>query len=109
MAAQPNPAPFWSVLGLAEPDPILLGPAGQEGPTLIFFFKILWINAVFFHMIVFMNFFSKLVLSIFFNIELVKNYNYNKTKSYGESVVVFLTKHCRLLQYFSKWFFYDSF
>ena len=26
-------------------------------------------------------------------------------KSYEESVVVFLTKHCGLLQYFSKWFF----
>jgi hypothetical protein len=41
----------------------------------------------------------------FFNIELVKNYNYNKAKSYEESVVVFLTKHCGLLQSFSKWFF----
>jgi len=38
--------------------------------------------------------------------ELVKNYNYNKTKLYGESVVVFLIKHCGLLQYFSKWLFY---
>jgi hypothetical protein len=38
----------------------------------------------------------------FFNIKLVKNYNYNKTKSYEESVVVFFTKHCGLLQYFSK-------
>jgi len=42
---------------------------------------------------------------MFFNIELVKNYNYNKAKSYGESVVVFLTKHYGLLQYFFKWFF----
>jgi hypothetical protein len=40
--------------------------------------------------IIFINF-------IFLNIELVKNYNYNKAKSYGESVVVFLTKHCGLL------------
>jgi hypothetical protein len=54
----------------------------------------------------FYGFFSKLSLSIFlFNIELVKNYNYNKAKSYKKSVVIFLTKHCGLLQYFSKWFF----
>ena len=50
-------------------------------------------------------FFFQNYLFIFFNIKLVKNYNYNKTKSYGESVVVFLTKHYGLLQYFSKWFF----
>jgi len=55
----------------------------------------------------FYDFSQKLSLSIFFfNIELVKNYNYNKAKSHGESVVVFLRKHCGLLQYFSKWFFY---
>jgi hypothetical protein len=53
----------------------------------------------------FLLFFSKLSLSIFFNIKFVKNYNYNKAKSYWESVVVFLTKHYGLLQYFSKWFF----
>ena len=47
--------------------------------------------------------FSKIIFVDFFlNIELVKNYNYNKDKSYEESVVVFLTKHCGLLQYFSK-------
>jgi len=50
--------------------------------------------------------FPKIIFVDFvFNIELVKNYNYNKAKSYEESVVVFLTKHCGLLQYFSKWFF----
>ena len=49
--------------------------------------------------------FSKIICPFFFNIKLVKNYNYNKAKSYGESVVVFLTKHYRLLQSFSKWFF----
>jgi len=50
--------------------------------------------------------FSKIIfVDFFFNIELVKNYNYNKTKSYEENIVVFLTKHCGLLQYFSKWFF----
>jgi hypothetical protein len=50
--------------------------------------------------------FSKIIfVDFFFNIELVKNYNYNKAKSHEESVVVFLTKHCGLLQYFSKWFF----
>jgi hypothetical protein len=65
--------------------------------------------------------------------KLVKNYNYNKTKSYGESVVVFLqntmdcyniflngfffyfiwentvvflTKHCQLIQRFSSWVFF---
>jgi hypothetical protein len=54
---------------------------------------------------IFLLFFPKLFLSIFFNIKLVKNYNYNKAKSYGKSVVVFLTKHYGLLQYFSKWFF----
>jgi hypothetical protein len=50
--------------------------------------------------------FSKIIfVDLFLNIELVKNYNYNKAKSYKKSVVVFLTKHCELLQYFSKWFF----
>ena len=50
--------------------------------------------------------FSKIIfVDFFFNIKLVKNYNYNKAKSYGKNVVVFLTKHCGLLQYFSKWFF----
>jgi hypothetical protein len=87
-----------------------------------------------FSKIIFVNF-------IFFNIKLVKNYNYNKTKSYGKSVVVFfkntvncysislngffmifsktvfvdfigentivfLTKHCQLLQYFFSWVFF---
>jgi hypothetical protein len=34
--------------------------------------------------------FSKIIfVDFFFNIELVKNYNYNKAKSYEESVVVF--------------------
>jgi hypothetical protein len=46
---------------------------------------------VFFH--VFFMIFSKIICLFFFNIELVKNYNYNKAKSFGESVVVFLTKH----------------
>jgi len=50
--------------------------------------------------------FSKIIfVDFFFNIELVKNYNYNKAKSYKESAVVFLIKHCVLLQYFCKWFF----
>jgi len=53
----------------------------------------------------FMIFFKIIFVDFFFNIELVENYNYNKTKSYEESAVVFLTKHCGLLQYFSKWFF----
>jgi hypothetical protein len=49
---------------------------------------------------------SKIIfVDLFLNIELMKNYNYNKAKSYGESVVVFLTQHYGLLQYFSKWFF----
>jgi hypothetical protein len=43
---------------------------------------------------------------LFLNIELVKNYNYNKAKSYEESVVVFLTKHCGLLQRFFLWVFF---
>jgi hypothetical protein len=53
----------------------------------------------------FYDFFQIIFVDFFFNIELVKNYNYNKAKSYEESVVVFLTKHYELLQYFSKWFF----
>ena len=53
----------------------------------------------------FIIFFKIIFVDFFFNIELVKNYNYNKAKSYEESVVVFLTKHHGLLQYFSKWFF----
>jgi len=54
----------------------------------------------------FLMIFSKIILvDCFLNIELVKNYNYKKAKLYKESVVVFLTKHCELLQYFSKWFF----
>jgi len=52
-----------------------------------------------------MIFFKIIFVDCFLNIELVKNYNYNKVKSYEESVVVFLTKHYGLLQYFSKWFF----
>jgi len=51
------------------------------------------------------DFFQNYFCRFFFNIELVKNYNYNKAKSYGENVVVFLIKHYGLLQYFSKWFF----
>jgi len=51
--------------------------------------------------------FSKIIfVDFFFNIELDKNYNYNKTKSYEKSVVVFLTKHCGLLQCFSKCFLF---
>ena len=56
-------------------------------------------------MIVFVIFFKIIFVDFFFNIELVKNYNNNKAKSYRESVVVFLTKHYGLLQYFFKWFF----
>jgi len=52
-----------------------------------------------------MIFFKIIFVDFFLNIELVKNYNYNKAKLYEESVVVFLTNHCGLLQYFSKWFF----
>jgi hypothetical protein len=34
--------------------------------------------------------FSKIIfVDFFFNIELVKNYNYNKTKSYGKNIVIF--------------------
>jgi len=45
------------------------------------------------------DFFPKLPLSIlFFNIELVENYNYNKTKSCEENTAAFLTKHHGLLQ-----------
>jgi len=58
-----------------------------------------------FSMWFFYDFFQNYFCRFFFNIELIKNYNYNKAKSYEESVVVFLTKHCGLLQYFSKWFF----
>ena len=54
----------------------------------------------------FYDFFQNYLCRFFFNIELVKNYNYNKTKSYEESVVVFLTKYCGLLQYFSKCFLF---
>jgi hypothetical protein len=54
--------------------------------------------------------FSKIIfVDFFFNIELVKNYNYNKTKSYEKNIVVFLTKHCGLLQCFSKCFLFYFF
>jgi hypothetical protein len=56
-----------------------------------------------------MIFFKIIFVNFFFNIELVKNYNYNKAKSYGENVVAFLTKHCELLQYLSKWFVFMIF
>ena len=47
--------------------------------------------------------FSKIIfVDFFFNIELVKNYNYNKVKSYEKSVVVFLTKHCFLFYFIGK-------
>jgi len=52
-----------------------------------------------------MIFFKIIFVDFFFNIELIKNYYYNKAKSYKKSVVVFLTKHYGLLQYFFKWFF----
>jgi hypothetical protein len=80
--------------------------------------------------------FSEIIfVDFFFNIELVKNYNYNKAKSYGEKVVVFLTntmdcysislngflfyfigestvvfltKYCQLLQRFFSWVFFPS-
>jgi len=55
--------------------------------------------------VIFYDFFQNYLCRFVFNIKLVKNYNYNKAKSYEKSVVVFLTKHCGLLQYFSKWFF----
>ena len=62
-----------------------------------YFFLKLSLSILFFsHMIVFI-FFPKLSLSIFFNIKLVENYNYNKTKSCGENIVAFLTKHYGLL------------
>jgi hypothetical protein len=75
-----------------------------------------------------MIFFKIICCFFFLNIELAKNYNYNKNKLYGESIVVFLTntvdcysvslndflfyfiwknivvfltKHCQLLQRFS--------
>jgi hypothetical protein len=51
------------------------------------------------------DFFQNYLRRFFLNIELVKNYNYNKVKSYKERDVAFLTKHYELLQYFSKWFF----
>jgi len=38
MAAQPDPVPVWSILGLAKRDPTLLGPAGQQDPTLLALF-----------------------------------------------------------------------
>jgi hypothetical protein len=44
-----------------------------------------------------MIFFKIIFVDFFFNIELVKNYNYNKAKSYKKGVVTFLTKHCELL------------
>ena len=53
--------------------------------------------------------FLKLSLSIFFNIELVENYNYNKFKSCGESTIAFLTKHCELLYVFPHDFFLMNF
>jgi len=54
---------------------------------------------------IFYDFFQNYLCRFFFNIELVKNYNYNEAKSYGKSVADFLTKHYELLQYFCKWFF----
>jgi len=49
------------------------------------------------------DFFQNYLCRFFFVIlSWLRNYNYNKVKSYGESVVAFLTKHCELLQYLSK-------
>jgi len=54
-----------------------------------------------------LSFFLKLSLSIFFfNIELIENYNYNKAKSCGESIIAFLAKHCGLLYSLPIWFFF---
>ena len=74
--------------------------------ALLFFFLENTVNCCSVFPCDFFMIFSKIIfVDFFFNIELVKNYNYNKAKSYEKSVVVFLTKHCGLLQYFSKWFF----
>ena len=55
----------------------------------------------------FVMIFSKIIfVDFFFNIKLVENYNYNKTKSCGENIVAFLTKHRGLLQCRSTWFFF---
>jgi len=45
----------------------------------------------------FMIFFKIIFVDFFFNIELVKNYNYNKVKLYGKKVEAFLIKYCELL------------
>ena len=52
------------------------------------------------------DFFQNYLCRFFFNIKLVENYNYNKTKSCGENIVAFLTKHRGLLQCRSTWFFF---
>ena len=50
-----------------------------------------------------MIFFKIIFVDFFFVIlSWLRNYNYNKVKSYRESVVAFLTKYCELLQYLSK-------
>jgi hypothetical protein len=83
----------------------------------------------------FYNFFQNYLCPFVFNIELVKNYNYDKAKSYWESVVVFsqntmdcysislnsflfyfigestvafFTKYCQLPQCFFSWGFFPS-
>jgi hypothetical protein len=38
LARQSDPTPFLSVLGLAQRDPTLLGPAGQQDPKLLTLF-----------------------------------------------------------------------
>ena len=90
----------------------------------LFFFKTLQIAVVFPHIVFFLFFYYDffqiyLCRFYFFNIELIENYNYNKTKSCGDSTVAFLTKHYGLLHaslhgfffvmIFSKIFFVDFF
>jgi len=53
----------------------------------------------------FMIFFKIIFVDFFLILSWLRIIITIKTKSYEERVVVFLTKYCGLLQYFSKWFF----
>ena len=73
--------------------------------------KLLWIATVFFPHGFFMFFFSKFIFInfIFLILSWLRSTITSETKSCGENIVAFHTKHCGLLQFFLTWFFSSFF
>jgi hypothetical protein len=73
--------------------------------------KLLWIATVCFSTWFFYIFFSKIIFInfIFLILSWLKSTITSETKSCGENIVAFHTKHCGLLQFFLIWFFSSFF